>query len=78
MEQSNLEEIGFVDVLEGATILPKRRRERLETYRSTVVEFDDGGQEPAIKVIEAESIDLHLLKPEMRGLEGHAIGAEVV
>jgi len=44
LQQSNLQQVGFVDVLEGAAILSDRRGKGPQSDRSAIIDVDDGPQ----------------------------------
>jgi hypothetical protein len=62
VDEPDLQEVGFVDVLERAGILADRRGERGDADRAAAELVDDGEEELAVDLVEAVVVDLQQLR----------------
>ena len=72
VEEANLNEEGFVDLLQRVLLLGQGGGECVEADRPAVVLLDDGAQQAAVEFVEAVSVDLEQAE---RGLGGGAVDA---
>jgi len=72
VEETDLDEEGFVDLLQRVLLFGQRGGECVEADRAAVVLFDDGAQQAAVEFVEAVSVDLEQAE---RGLGGGAVDA---
>ena len=62
LEQSLLEKIGFIHVLDRSCILTESRRDRLDSNGPTTELLDDRTQNRTVHSIEAEVVDLEAIQ----------------
>ena len=68
-DETALQEVGLVDVLERGGILPYGARQRTETNRTAAERLGERFQDADVHPIEAEFIDLEELEGLASGLE---------
>lgn len=61
-DESFLDEVGLIDILDGAGIFAHGGSDCIESDRSAAELIDDGGEEFVIYLIETESIDIQRLE----------------
>src|SRR5699024_7907321 len=59
-EEAHLHQVGFADVLQGDALLPQGRGQGLQTHRAAAVHFNDGPQQAAVQLVQAQLVNVHL------------------
>ncbi len=70
LEHADLHEVGFVDVFDGSGFFGAQGGQGGEADGAAGVMLDDGGEELAVGIVEAEVVDFE----EMEGIAGIAAG----
>ena len=66
LDQSALEQVGLVDVLDRVLLLPDRDRERRQADRAAAEALADRAQDLAVEAVEALVVDLEQVERRRR------------